>query len=107
MEFETAPTPQGSSESDDIARDEASARVHTVLPTHDSVAPDDLSDEQVVTQHLVQPAVANAANDTEYSSGDAADAIVAHSSHTTMLVILTVVLILIAAMIVAFLVYGL
>jgi hypothetical protein len=52
---------------------EISSRQHTVLPAHGDVAPDDLSDEQVITQHLVQPAVPNAANDTEYTSGGGAD----------------------------------
>lgn len=104
MEFGTSPQAQGSPDIDNAARDAASARVHTVLPTHDAVTPEDLSDEQIITQHLVQPAVANAANDTEYSPGDTTDNILDQSSHRTGLIIaLSVVLVAVAAFVAVFL----
>lgn len=73
MDFGTTPAPQGSPDIDDATRLAASTRQRTVMPAHDGVTPDDLGDEQVVTQHLMQPAVANAANDTEYTPGDGSD----------------------------------
>lgn len=85
MEFGTAPQPQGSPEIDDFARREASSRMHTVMPAHESVTPDELTDEQVVTFHAVQPAVANVANDTELTEGDQSVNIVPDKSHRVAL----------------------
>jgi hypothetical protein len=107
MESGTSPQPQGSPDIDNAARDAASARVHTVLPTHNAVIPEDLSDEQIITQHLVQPAVANAANDTEYLPGDDTDNLLPQSSHRTGLIIaLSVILMLLATFVAVFLMIG-
>jgi|GEM_PF-4249568 len=78
MEFGSAPQPQGSPDIDDATRMAASTRLRTLQPTHDAVTPDDLSDDEIITQHMMQPAVANAANDTEYTQGDQSDNIAPH-----------------------------
>lgn len=78
MESGTATPPLGSPEIDDATRMAASTRMRTLQPTHDAVTPDDLNDEEIVTQHMVQPAVANATNDTEYTEGDDSDNIAPH-----------------------------
>lgn len=106
MEFGSSPQPQGSPDIDDATRLEASTRQRVILPSHDSVAPEDLSDEQIITQHLVQPAVANASNDTEYLDGDQADNIAADKSyHIRLLVSLSVIVLLAAILIFVYILF--
>ena len=97
MEFETNQPAQGSSDVDELARAAARTRINTVMPTHDGVAPEEFSDEQIVTQHTVQPAPANAANDTEYTQGDATASIVEPPNHQTVIMISVSVLLVIFA----------
>jgi len=73
MEFGTTPPTPGSLDIDDATRLAASTRQRILQPAHDSVAPDDLNDDEIVTQHMMQPAVANTTNDTEYTQGDQAE----------------------------------
>lgn len=105
MEFGTAPQPQGSPDIDNATRMAASARMHTVTPAHTDVAPDEYSDEQIVTQHMVQPAVANAANDTEYTPNDHA-ANMAHLQvpRIALMISISISLILAALLVYVFLV---
>lgn len=106
MEFGSTQQPQGSPDITDAARMEASSRMHTVLPAHDTVVPDDLSDEQIVTQHMVQPAVANAANDTEYiQDGKDAEFPAQKAYHLALTISISISLILAALLIYVFLVF--
>jgi hypothetical protein len=104
MEF-GANSQAGSPEISDAQRIEAGSRIHLVEPAHAGITPDDLSDGQVITQHVVRPAVANAANDTEYTPGD--DAInmrPAQVPRVILLVSVSISLILAALLIYVFLV---
>ena len=85
MEFGNPPAPKGSPTIDEATRLAASTRVNMIMPSHNNVIADDLSDSQIVTQHLVQPAVANAANDTESTTGDSASNIAPQKIHIVAL----------------------
>lgn len=104
MEFGTVPAPLGSPDIDDATRLEASMRPRTVAPAHDDVRPDDLSDDIIVTQHMTQPAVPNAANDTEYTPGDPSDNIAAQKvQHIALIVATSLSLVLSAFLVYVFL----
>jgi len=61
MEFE-----KNTSVSDEQRR-LAETKKLTLEPVHNDVAPEDISDSQVVAQHLMNPAIENAPNDIEQS----------------------------------------
>lgn len=68
MEFESGKTAEQLSGVTDAQRLEASTRQRTLEPVHQGLAPDDLPDEVIATQHLVQPAIANIPIDSEFTS---------------------------------------
>lgn len=68
MEFESGKTTEQLSGVTDAQRLEASTRQRTLEPVHQDLAPDDLPDEVIATQHLVQPAIGNIPIDSELTS---------------------------------------
>ena len=89
MEFGTTPQPSGSPEIDDAARLAASTRNKVIAPTHDAVVPDELSDDEIITQHLMQPAAASVANDIEFTQGDQAQNMAPDKPHHIALTAIT------------------
>lgn len=84
MEFGTAPAPQGSPDIDDATRIAAATRQMIMSPLHSDIAPDDLSDDIVVNQHIIQPPIANVGTDTETtitSSSQPADPFMSKQTH--------------------------
>lgn len=104
MEFGTTPALLGSPDIDDSTRLEASTRLRTIAPAHTDVKPDDLSDDIIVTQHMTQPAVPNASNDTEYTPGDLSENIAAQKvQHIALIVAVSLSLVLVAFLVYVFL----
>ncbi len=71
MEFDQ---PKGASQSpdiDDATRLAATQRKLTVEPVNDAITPEDISDEQVATMHVTQPAISNLAIDSEATPSSA------------------------------------
>lgn len=56
-----------SDEISDAQRLAATTKQVTIDPVHEDVAPDDLPDEQIATQHILQPAIANIPTDSEHT----------------------------------------
>jgi len=74
--------------------------MRTVAPAHTAVKPDDLSEEQAVAQHIAQPAVANAANDTEFTQGDSSQNIATQKAYHVALTIAVSVTSVLAALLI-------
>jgi len=46
----------------------AESKKLTLEPMHADLSPDDVSDSEIASRHLVEPAIGNTANDTEQNS---------------------------------------
>lgn len=99
MEFGTTPQPQGSPDIDDATRLAASTRIRTLEPTHNTVTADELSDDEIVTQHLMQPAAASVANDIEFTEGDQAQNIAPDKPHHIALLVIMSSSLVVAALV--------
>ncbi|MEO5949761.1 MAG: hypothetical protein ABIP74_05130 [Candidatus Saccharimonas sp.] len=107
MEFGTAPPPLGSLDIDDATRLAASTRKRTLQPEHDTVVPDDLNDDEIITQHMMQPAVANVTIDTEYTQGDQSDNIAPHKpARIALMAIISGSLLFAALLVSAYLIFA-